>query len=64
LEAKIMGWILVLAIAVPIVLILIWGIAYDVRQRRRREPLTDHSVRKTARETRVQAEGKGTEWGL
>ena len=55
---------LVLIISVPIALFLIWGVAYDLKQRRRTEPMTSHNARKVARDTRTEAEGKGPEWGL
>ena len=54
---------LVLLIAVPLVLLLIWAVIFDVKQRRRNQPLTDHDARGAARRTRNQAEGKGSEWG-
>jgi hypothetical protein len=53
---------LVLFICVPIVLLLIWAVVHDVRQRRRREPLTGHDARKAAKELRIKSEGKGSEW--
>jgi hypothetical protein len=53
---------LVLIISVPIVLLLIWAVVFDVKQRRRREPLTAHNPRKVAKEMRIKAEGKGNEW--
>ena len=55
---------LVLIISVPIALFLIWGVAYDLKQHRRKEPTTSHNARKVARDTRSEAEGKGSEWGL
>ena len=55
---------LVLIISVPIALFLIWGVAYDLKQRRRTEPMTSHNAREVARDTRTEAEGKGSEWGL
>jgi hypothetical protein len=64
------GWLrasvfmfLVLIIGVPIALFLVWGIAYDVKQRRRNQPSTDHDPDGAARRTRRLAEGKGSEWG-
>ena len=54
---------LVLIISVPIALFLIWGVAYDLKQRRRNEPLTNHDARGIAASTRNEAEGKGSEWG-
>lgn len=55
---------LVLIIAVPIALFLIWGVAFDLKQRRRKEPMTSHDAGKVARATRIEGEGKGSEWGL
>lgn len=52
-----------LIIAVPIVLLLIWAVVFDFKQRRRNEPLTDHDARGIAARTRNEAEGKGSEWG-
>jgi hypothetical protein len=54
---------LVLVIGIPIALFVIWGIAYDFKQRRRKQPMTDHNADGLARRTRKQAEGKGSEWG-
>lgn len=52
-----------LLIAVPIVLFLVWGIAYDLRRRRRNDAVTDHDAGAVARKTRSEAEGKFGEWG-
>lgn len=52
-----------LMIGVPIVLFAVWAVAYDLKRRRRQEPLTDHNPRQVAQETRMHAEGKSTEWG-
>jgi hypothetical protein len=54
---------LALIIAVPLVLLLIWAVIFDFKQRRRNQPLTDHDASGTATRTRNQAEGKGSEWG-
>jgi len=53
-----------LIIAVPIVLLLIWAVVFDFKQRRRNEPLTNHDARGIATSTRNAAEGKGSEWGV
>ena len=50
-----------LLIIVPIGLLLIWAIVYDVRHRR--EPLTDNDPRAVAKKTRIEGEGKSSEWG-
>lgn len=52
-----------LIIAVPIVLLLIWAVVFDFKQRRRNEPLTKYDARGIAARTRNEAEGKGSEWG-
>ena len=52
-----------LVVAVPIVLLLIWGVVFDFKQRRRNEPLTRYDTRGIAARTRNEAEGKGSEWG-
>jgi hypothetical protein len=54
---------LALIIAVPIVLLLIWAVIFDFKQRRRKQPLTNHDASRIATRTRSQAEGKGYEWG-
>jgi hypothetical protein len=53
---------LALVILLPIACFLVWGAVHDLRRHRRREPLTNHDPRQVARETRIRAEGKGTEW--
>ena len=55
--------LLALIVSVPIVLLLIWAVVFDFKQRRRNQPLTDHDARAIAKRTRTQAEGKGSEWG-
>ena len=50
-----------LLIIVPIGLLLIWAIVYDVRHRR--ESLTDNNPRAVAKKTRIEGEGKSSEWG-
>ena len=52
-----------LLVAVPIALFLIWAVVFDLRKRRRNEPVTDHDARGVASRTRIQAEGKSSEWG-
>ena len=56
--------LLVLAICAPIALLLLWAVAFDLRQRRRHSPLTGHDAAGVARRTRIQAEGKGSEYSL
>jgi len=45
-----------LLIIVPIGLLLIWAIVYDVKHRR--APLTDHNPRAVAKKLRIEDEGK------
>ena len=52
-----------LIISVPIVLLLVWAVVFDFKQRRRNEPLTNHDARSIAARQRNEAEGKGSEWG-
>ena len=47
----------------PIALFLIWAIATDLKRRRSNQALTDHNADKVARQTRIEAEGKGSSWG-
>ena len=54
---------LVLIICIPLALLLIWAVAYDAKQRRRKAPLTAHDPQKAAKNLRMKSEGKGTEWG-
>ncbi len=54
---------IVLFVTVPIALFLIWAVAADLKKRRQGQQVTDHNARQVARETRIQAEGKGSEWG-
>ena len=55
--------VVLVVIAVPLVLLLAWAVAFDLKQRRQRAPLSDHDARGVARHTRTTAEGTGTEWG-
>ncbi len=50
-----------LLIIVPIGLLMIWAIIYDVKHRR--APLTDNNPRAVAKRTRIEGEGKSSEWG-
>ncbi|MEU4291877.1 hypothetical protein AB0E63_26930 [Kribbella sp. NPDC026596] len=50
-----------LLIIVPIGLLTIWAIVYDVKHRR--APLTDNNPRAVAKKTRIEGEGKSSEWG-
>jgi hypothetical protein len=52
-----------LMIGVPIILFAVWAVAYDLKRRRQRAPLTDHNPRQVAQETRMHADGKRSEWG-
>ena len=54
---------LVLIIAAPIALLLIWAVIFDFKQRRRNQPM-NHDASGIATRTRNQAEGKGSEWGI
>jgi hypothetical protein len=53
--------IVFLLIILPIVLIAIWAIVYDVKHRR--APLTDNDPRAVAKKLRIEGEGKSSEWG-
>ena len=44
--------VFLLIVAVTIVLFLVWGIAHDLRKRRRNDDVTDHDARAVARKTR------------
>lgn len=55
--------VFLLIVAVTIVLFVVWGLAYDLRKRRRNDAVTDHDARAVARKTRSEAEGKFGEWG-
>ena len=50
-----------LLVIVPIGLLLIWAIVYDVRHRR--APLMDTNPRAVAKKMRIEGEGKASEWG-
>jgi hypothetical protein len=47
-----------LLIIVPIGLLMIWAIVYDVKHRR--APLTDHNPRAVAKKLRIEGEGKSS----
>jgi hypothetical protein len=55
---------LLLAIGVPIALLLLWAVAFDLRQHRRHSSPTGHDAVAEARRTRIKAEGKGSEYSL
>ncbi len=46
---------------VPIGLLAIWAIIYDVKHRR--AALTDNNPRAVAKKLRIEGEGKSSEWG-
>ena len=50
-----------LLIIVPIGLLMIWAIVHDVKHRQ--APLTDNNPRAVAKRTRIEGEGKSSEWG-
>ena len=50
-----------LLVIVPIGLLAIWAIVYDIRHRR--APLTDNNPRAVAKNVRIEGEGKSSEWG-
>jgi hypothetical protein len=50
-----------LLIIVPIGLLLIWAIVYDVKHRW--APLTDNNPRAVTKKMRIEGEGKASEWG-
>ena len=54
---------IVLLVTVPLALFLVWAVAADLTKRRQSQQLNDHNARQVARETRIQAEGLGSEWG-
>jgi hypothetical protein len=56
--------ILLLAICVPLALLMLWAVAFDLRQRGRHPEPTGHDPVRLARRTRIQAESKGSEYGL
>lgn len=53
----------VLVVTVPIALFLVWAVATDLKKRRNRQQVTDHNAQQVARETRNEAQGKGSAWG-
>ena len=55
---------ILLLICIPLALLMLCAVAFDVRQRRRHSEPTGHDAVKVARRTRIQAESKGSEYGL
>jgi hypothetical protein len=50
-----------LLISVPIGLLVLWGVAYDVRHRR--DPLTGNNPGAAAKKLRAEGGEKASEWG-
>jgi hypothetical protein len=54
---------IVLVVTVPVALFLIWAVGTDLKKRRQRQQVTGHNPGQVARDTRNEAQGKGSAWG-
>ena len=48
-----------LLISVPLVALIIWAVVFDLKRRRRHEPLTGHDVNSAAYRARADADARG-----
>ena len=48
-----------LIVLIPLAVLVVWGVVYDVRRRRRHAPLTGHDADAAARRSRGQSDSKG-----
>jgi cytochrome c-type biogenesis protein CcmH/NrfF len=58
--------IAILLICSPLIALVVWGIVFDVRKRRRRDPITSHDIASAAARARGSADARGassTEFG-
>jgi hypothetical protein len=52
-------WLVVL---IPIVALVVWGIIFDLRRRRRHAVLTSHDIGSAARRAQANADGRSGGW--
>ena len=52
-------WLIVL---VPIIALVIWGILFDLRRRRRRSVLTSHDIGSAARRAQANSDASSAGW--
>jgi hypothetical protein len=52
-------WLVVL---VPIIALVVWGIIFDLRRRRRHAVLTSHDIGSAAQRTRANADARNAGW--
>jgi hypothetical protein len=48
-----------LLIIVPLIALVTWAVVFDLKRRRRHEPLTSHDIRSAARRARADADARG-----
>ena len=51
--------IVLLVVLVPIIALSVWGITFDLKRRRRHEPLTSQDIRLAIRLVRADADARG-----
>jgi hypothetical protein len=52
-------WLIVL---VPIIALVVWGIIFDLRRRRRHAALTSHDIGSAARRAQANADARSAGW--
>jgi hypothetical protein len=50
---------ILLAVVVPLIILLAWGVVVDLKRRRRRAALGSHDIGSAARSARASAEARG-----
>jgi hypothetical protein len=55
--------IVLLVVLVPIVALVVWGIIFDLRRRRRRAVLTSHDIGSAARRAQANADARSASAG-
>lgn len=53
---------ILLVVLVPIVALVVWGIIFDLRRRRRHAVLTSHDIGSASRRARANADARSAGW--
>ena len=48
-----------LLLLIPLIALVIWAVVFDLKRRRRHEPLTSHDIGSAARRARADAHSRG-----
>jgi hypothetical protein len=48
-----------LLLLIPLIALVVWAVVFDLKRRRRHEPLTSHDISSAARRARAGADARG-----